>query len=96
MAGKIYRVAVLATHLRENRTKSITRRCIVARKYKDNQLEKIYEAVGENQGKRPGFIARILGKPRSHVTRALPAMQEHGYLVSEDEKGGLWIFRKRK
>ena len=96
MVGKVCRVAVLATPLRENRTKSITRRCIVARKHKNNQLEEIYETVEENPGKRPGFIARILGRPRSQITRALPAMEERGYLVSEDEKGGLWIFRKRK
>ena len=68
----------------------------MGRKHKNTQLKKIYQAVDENQGKRAGFIARILGIPRSQITRSFPAMQESGYLLSEDEKGGLWIFKKRK
>ena len=68
----------------------------MGRKHQNNQLEKIYKTVDQNPGKRPGFIARLLGISRSQVTRAMPAMQDNGYLLSEDEKGGLWVFRKHK
>ena len=68
----------------------------MARKHEQKQLEKIYKAVEENPGQRPGFIAEILGIPRSQITRSLPALQENGHLLSEDEKGGLWIFRRGK
>lgn len=93
---KTINVAVLATSLRENRCKSTSRRSSVARKHTQNQLERIYKTVEENPGHRPGFIARVLGVSRSQVTRSLPAMQESGHLLSEDEKGGLWAFRRRK
>jgi hypothetical protein len=68
----------------------------VGRKQNNNQLEEIYKTVDQNPGQRSGFIARILGIPRSQVTRALPAMQERGHLMSEDEKGRLWVFKRRK
>jgi DNA-binding IclR family transcriptional regulator len=59
------------------------------------RAEQIYRKIEEHPGKRPGFIARLLGLNRSEVTRALPSLQDKGLLVSEDEKGGLWPFRKR-
>lgn len=68
----------------------------MARRHEENQLERIYKTIEDNPGQRPGFIARVLGVPRSKVTRSLPAMQESGRLLSEDEKGGLWIFRRGK
>lgn len=68
----------------------------MARKPKKEHFEKIYQGVENNPGKRPGFIAQILNMPRSQVTRSLPTMQEEGYLLSEDEKGGLWVFKKWK
>ncbi len=89
-------VAIPATSLQENRCKSISWRSIVARKHAQNQLEEIYKAVEANPGQRPGFIARILGIHRSQIARSLPAMQERGHLLSEDEKGGLWIFQRGK
>lgn len=59
-------------------------------------LEQIYKAVEENPGQRPGAIARLLGLERSEVTRALPALEEKGLLMYEDDRGGLWPFRKRE
>lgn len=66
------------------------------RKPQIEKLERIYRAVETHPGKRPCFIARLLGEHRSQITRALPAMQDHGYLLSEDERGGLWPFRKSR
>lgn len=41
----------------------------------------------------PARIARLLGRPRSDITRALPTLEEHGFLVSEDEEGRLWPYK---
>lgn len=60
------------------------------------QLEGIYHRIKEHPGEHPGFIARLLGLHRSEVTRALPAMEDNGLLVSEDDKGGLWPFLEKK
>jgi Mn-dependent DtxR family transcriptional regulator len=68
----------------------------MARRIQDKKLESIYNKVRENPGKHPGFIARLLGIHRSEVTRALPSLQDKGLLVSEDDKGGLWPFKKIK
>ena len=68
----------------------------MARQPNQERLEEIYCKIEAHPGKRPGFIARLLELNRSEVTRALPALQDKGLLVSEDDKGGLWPFRKSK
>ena len=67
----------------------------MARNPRPERLESIYQKIAEHPGERPGFIARILGLHRSQVNRNLPALEERGYLLSEDEKGGLWPFRRQ-
>ena len=64
----------------------------MARKPNTQKLQSIYHEIRENPGRRPGFIARLLGLPRSQVTRSLPALEAGGYLLSEDERGGLWPY----
>ncbi|MBL7164550.1 MAG: helix-turn-helix domain-containing protein [Anaerolineales bacterium] len=66
----------------------------MARKHNPDRLKRIYLAFEENPGRRPGHIARLLGEPRSQVTRTLPALDEEGYLLSEDKRGGLWPFKR--
>ena len=66
----------------------------MARKHEIGRLEAIYQSVEDNPGEHSGFIARLLGLSRSSVTRSLPALDEHGYLLSEDDKGRLWPFRR--
>lgn len=68
----------------------------MARKPQDERLESIYNQVQENPGEKPGFIARLLGLERSEVTRSLPALNDRGLLLYEDDKGGLWPFGKKK
>ena len=68
----------------------------MARQAQDEKLESIYNKVEEYPGEKPGFIARLLGLNRSEVTRALPTLEDREMYVSEDERGGLWPFRKRK
>jgi Mn-dependent DtxR family transcriptional regulator len=67
----------------------------MARSANHKRMEQIYRKIEEHPGKRPGFIARLLGMNRSEVTRALPSLQDKGLLVSEDDKGGLWPFKKQ-
>lgn len=66
----------------------------MARPANHQRTEQIYRKIEEYPGKRPGFIARLLGINRSEVTRALPSLQDKDLLVWEDDKGGLWPFRK--
>lgn len=68
----------------------------MGRKADVEKLEEIYDAIEKNPGWLPAWIARLLGRPRSDITRALPALEEKGYLVSEDGEGHLWPFGKRK
>lgn len=68
----------------------------MARKAQNERLENIYDSIEDNPGERPGFFASLLNIPRSSVTRSLPVMEEEGYLLSEDEKGGLWPFGRKK
>jgi DNA-binding IclR family transcriptional regulator len=68
----------------------------MARQPQDKKVENIYNKVEQYPGEKPGFIARLLGLNRSEVTRMLPALEDRGLYVSEDEKGRLWPFRKPK
>lgn len=65
----------------------------MARPANHDRAKKIYRKIEEHPGKKLGFIARLLGLHRSEVTRSLPALEEKGLLLSEDEKGGLWPFK---
>jgi DNA-binding IclR family transcriptional regulator len=48
--------------------------------------------VEQHPGVRPAEIAKALDVPRSSVTRTLPALEEAGRLLYEDQKGRLWPF----
>jgi DNA-binding IclR family transcriptional regulator len=52
--------------------------------------------IREKPGITSAQLARELGVARSTVARRLPTLEEQGYLYSEDERGGLWPFRRRK
>ncbi len=66
------------------------------RKPQEDRLVDIFHKVEENPGEHPGTIARRLGLNRSEVTRALPALEDTGLLLSEDDRGGLWPFSRKK
>lgn len=57
------------------------------------RLDAIWQVVRREPGIRSGGIARKIGIPRSSVTRALPALDDVGMLLSEDRRGGLWPWR---
>jgi DNA-binding IclR family transcriptional regulator len=66
----------------------------MARKPNIKKVEAIYRKVEQYPGKRACCIARLLRLPRSDVTRSLPVLEQRGFLLSEDEKGALWPFRR--
>lgn len=68
----------------------------MARKTEQKKLEKIYKKVEEYPGKKAGFIAKLLGLNRSEVTRSLPALEDRGLLLYEDNKGGLFAHHKKR
>ena len=68
----------------------------MGRKVQPDRLQALYEAVETHPGERAGFLARLLGVDRSTVTRTLPALEDQGFLLSEDQKGRLWPFQRPK
>lgn len=66
----------------------------MGRKIQEEKLQAIFQAVGANPGQKAGFLAQILGLHRSEVTRSLPSLDKHGFYLSEDERGGLWVYNK--
>jgi DNA-binding transcriptional ArsR family regulator len=61
---------------------------------KEDEREEMDRVIRQKPGIRPAELARRLGVARSTVHRRLPAMEEDGYLYSEDERGGLWPFKR--
>jgi DNA-binding IclR family transcriptional regulator len=68
----------------------------MARPANHDRAEKIYRKIEKHPGRKPGFIARLLGLNRSEVTRSLPTLEDRGLYLIEDDKGGLWPFRKKR
>lgn len=65
-------------------------------KKKNADLEEMYKIVAAQQGTSARGIAEEIGVSPSTVTRALASMEEAGYLLSEDDRGRLWPFGRRK
>jgi DNA-binding MarR family transcriptional regulator len=51
--------------------------------------------IQEKPGLTPAELAREMGVVRSTITRRLPRLEQAGYLYWEDERGGLWPFRRK-
>jgi Mn-dependent DtxR family transcriptional regulator len=68
----------------------------MARPMNHDRAKQIYRKIEEHPGKKAGFIARLLGLNRSEVTRSLPALEDKGLYLIEDDKGALWPFRQLK
>ena len=66
----------------------------MARPTNQDRAEQIYHTIEKHPGKKAGRIARLLGLNRSEVTRSLPALEDKGYHLIEDDRGGLWPFKK--
>lgn len=86
------RVAFAATRLLYDGHKSIDRR-ITVRKTDPQRIQDIWQAVEQQPGVLPARVAQQLGIHRSSVTRALPALEQAGKLLSEDGQGRLWPWK---
>ncbi len=62
---------------------------------KEAEFEATYELLEEHGGMRPADVARQMDVEPSTVGRRLAGMEEAGYLLSEDDKGGLWPFKRK-
>ncbi len=63
---------------------------------KEPEYEETDHVIEENPGITQAELARELEVARSTINRRLPSMEEAGYLYSEDERGRLWPFGRRK
>ena len=63
---------------------------------KELEFSKMDRVIRDKPGISAAELARELDVTRSTITRRLPSMEEAGYLYSEDEKGGLWPFGRRR
>ena len=68
----------------------------MGRKADTNRLQDITRYVEEHPGCKPIDIAQDMGFERSTVTRSLPMLEDKGILLSEDDRGRLWPFGKRR
>lgn len=66
----------------------------MGRKTDENKIKEIATYIERHPGSKPADIARALEVSRSVVTRALPALEDTRPLVYEDQRGGLWPFRR--
>jgi DNA-binding MarR family transcriptional regulator len=68
----------------------------MGRKADATRLQEISRYVEEHPGCKPIAIAEDMGCDRSTITRSLPMLEESGILFSEDARGRLWPFGKRR
>jgi DNA-binding IclR family transcriptional regulator len=61
---------------------------------KRRTFERMDRIIRQEPGIRPAELARRLDVHRSTVQRRLPSMEEAGYLYAEDDRGGLWPFKR--
>jgi hypothetical protein len=54
--------------------------------------ERLYREIGRAPGRTIGDYARAIGENYNIVYKRLPTLERLGFLVSEDERGGLWPF----
>jgi len=61
---------------------------------KDAEYRQMQQIIEKQPGIKPIKLAENLGVAPSTVLRRLPSLEEAGYLLYEDDRGGLWPFRK--
>ena len=66
----------------------------MARRPNHEDMDRLYQAIEDHMGERIRFFARYFEWHPEKVARHLLSMETVGMLVSEDERGGLWPFRR--
>jgi Mn-dependent DtxR family transcriptional regulator len=59
-------------------------------------LEAIWRTVEKEPGIKAARVAQELGLARSSVMRALPALEDEGLLLSQDRRGNLWPWGRKR
>lgn len=67
----------------------------MARRGDTERLDKIRDAIIDNPGQRPGWVARQLGFDNKTIMRALTQLEDRGEMLIEDERGRLSWFGRR-
>ena len=62
---------------------------------KEPDYEQMARLIEDRPGIRASDLARELKVDRSTIARRLPALEEAGILLSEDDRGGLSLFRRK-
>ena len=68
----------------------------MARKSDEQRLNAIAQTISDNPGRKPGWIARILGFDNKTVMRALTQLEDQGVMLVEDDRGRVSIFGRRR
>lgn len=64
---------------------------------KRERLEQLAHVIQQHpEGISQSELARQIGVPRCTVKRDLPALEQMGILLAEDERGLLSLFRRKK
>ena len=61
----------------------------MARKSDEQRLDAIAQAIRNNPGQKPGWLARLLGFDNKTMMRALTQLEDRGVLLVEDDRGGI-------
>jgi DNA-binding transcriptional ArsR family regulator len=95
---KVNTVAVLATRRLYTVGKTTVEATMFGNKQaKRERLEQMADVIEQHpEGISQSELARQVGAPRSTVKRDLPALEQAGILLSEDERGWLALFGRRK
>ncbi len=68
----------------------------MGRKQDAQRLEMIAQTIEQYPGRKPGWVARLLGLDNKTMSRALVQLEDSGYLLAEDDRGRVsWIGRRR-
>ncbi|MBN1487954.1 MAG: winged helix-turn-helix transcriptional regulator [Anaerolineae bacterium] len=60
------------------------------------EFEKMDSIIQQQPGIRPSELAKEIGVSSSTIIRRLPSLEDAGFLYSEDKRGGLWPFGRKK
>ncbi len=68
----------------------------MGRRQDKQQLEIIAQTIEQYPGRKPGWFARLLGMDNKAIMRALPQLEDNGYLLVEDDQGHVSFFGHRR
>jgi hypothetical protein len=68
----------------------------MARKADEARLAEIQRMLRQKQGEKASYYASTLGIHRYDFNTLLAMLDERGFRLWQDEKGGLWLFGEEK